>query len=829
MRRLATKGLLISLLGLVCALVAGGCTCFQVPRIDPSGERFLIWDEDISNPNAPNSRFKNLPGKKKSSHASAVILCPQATVAPVGSEVVMLAAVRGKDNYLRTNQRVEWMISPKGTGQFVQVDKGSWTDPLVCDFTDAKKIDNSYAINSTSRRLLRLTRGTEQLNDDVHVLRGQAWVTVTSAVEGTSSVTAYAPNVHGWETRKDSATIHWVDAQWSFPAPAISSAGDTRVLTTTVGRHTDQSPRAGWLVRYEIVGGPEAGFSPAGAQVAEVQTDGSGAASVEIFQKQPAAGTNQIAIQVICPVGMCGTELREPVTVGKGCTQMTWSSANVALRMTGPASGSVGSTLTYRIEVSNSGDVAAEEVVVTGAEPAGMSYVRGNPPAEQTGGTIRWPVGRLGGGDRRTLEAEFRVDREGTVEVCAEASAAGGFKATDCVVTAVESPKLQVKMTGPQQAEVGDEVQFEIAISNPGRVAVTDLRILDDFDEGLEHAAMPAKNRIDRILGRIEAGGTSSFGVAFRVVQAGRLCNRLEVTGPGGIRETAEACVQAVMPAEPDRPVQPPPPPITNDPPPAQPPTAPGPARRAHPDELIATIEAPASSTVGGKPKFAILVKNVGEFELTDVVVTCFAGRGLRVDQATEGHEERPSDRAILFRIPSMMPGPETRAVIKEIVCICEPGFDRAFLEVVVTCREGINQNLQKSVEIGSATAPPASPLTLTVDGLSNPVDLNRNMTCEIRVTNNRTVADRVVALEVAVPPEMIIDRLRTRGPAACTIDGNDIRFDPVDSLSPGDTLTYRIRLRTAASGTVDLRAVVWSTNVSKAIEEIESITINRF
>ena len=81
MRRLATKGVLISLLGLVCALVAGGCTCFQVPRIDPSGERFLIWQDDVSNPNAPNSRFKDLPGKKKSSHASAVILCPKHHVA----------------------------------------------------------------------------------------------------------------------------------------------------------------------------------------------------------------------------------------------------------------------------------------------------------------------------------------------------------------------------------------------------------------------------------------------------------------------------------------------------------------------------------------------------------------------------------------------------------------------------------------------------------------------------------------------------------------------------------------------------------------------------
>ena len=516
MRRLAAKRVSILLMGSVCALVLAGCAHFQIPRIDPSGEHFFICQDDISDPTAPNSRFKDLPGKKKSSNSSAVILCPQATVAPVGSEVVMLAAVRGSDDYLRTNERVEWMISPKGIGEFVEVDEGSWTDPLVCDFTNARKIDNSFAVNSTSRRLLRLTRGTEKLDDDVHVLRGQAWVTVTSAVEGTSSVTAYAPNVYGWESRKDSATIHWVDAQWSFPSPAISSAGSTRVLTTTVGRHTDQSPRTGWLVRYEIVGGPAAGFSPAGAQVAEVQTDGSGAASVEIFQQQPSAGTNRIAIQVICPAGLCGAELREPVTVGNGCTMMTWSSANVALRMSGPASGSIGTTLTYRIEVSNSGDLAADDVVVTGAEPAGMRYVSSNPPAEQAGSTIRWPVGRLGVGETRTLEVGFRVEREGTVEVCTEASAAGGFKANECVVTAIETPRVEVTIAGPDRAEVGEAVEFEITITNRGRVAATDLRILDKFDVGLEHSQNPPNNVIDhRELGKARGGGVGIGGRAF--------------------------------------------------------------------------------------------------------------------------------------------------------------------------------------------------------------------------------------------------------------------------------------------------------------------------
>ena len=40
----------------------------------------------------------------------------------------------------------------------------------------------------------QITRGTPNADDDVHVLRGQAWATAISPVEGTSYVTAHAPS-----------------------------------------------------------------------------------------------------------------------------------------------------------------------------------------------------------------------------------------------------------------------------------------------------------------------------------------------------------------------------------------------------------------------------------------------------------------------------------------------------------------------------------------------------------------------------------------------------------------------------------------------------------
>ena len=819
MRRLATRRASILLTGSVCAVVLAGCSSFQIPRIDPSGERLLVVDGDISDPTAANSRFRDYPGWTRSTTTSAVVLCPRATVAPVGSEVVMLAAVRGEDNYLRTNERVEWMLSPTGVGEFVEVDKGSWTDPLVCDFTRARKIDNSFAVNSTSRRLLRLTRGTSQLSDDVHVLRGQAWVTVTSPVEGTSDVTAYAPNVLGWESRKDSARVHWVDAQWSFPAPVISSAGSTRVLTTTVARHTDQSARVGWLVRYEIVDGPAAGFSPSGTQVVEVPTDSSGAASVEIFQKQPSAGTTRIAIRVICPAGLCVSELREPLTVGKGCTLVTWSSAEISVRMSGPASGSIGSTLKYRIEVSNPGDLAADDVVVTEAIPSGMSYLTSSPPAEKAGSTIRWTVGRLGGGQTRTFEAEYRAQSKGTVELCAEASAAGGFSASKCVVTSIEAPKLEVEIRGPDRAEVGEEVTYELVITNRGQVAATDLVIRDSFDPGLEHAEV-RDNRIEREFGRLEAGASRSIAVAFRVARAGRLCHEVQVRGPDGVSATNRACLEATMAAAvPDRSPSQPPLPVER-------PTVPGPIPTADPSTLSVEIMAPRTCVIGEEPTFQVLVTNKGDQELTEVNVSCLLDPELYVLQATRGHQRRESDGAILFKLPPIPPGEV--GLLSEVLCRCVSEAERACFFVEVTCRERIRKTSEACVAIRPGTAPSPSSLEMTVAALRNPIDVGRDLTCEIQVTNNSSVPDRSVSVEMMVPEQMVIDRLRTRGPVPFSIVDQTIRFDPVDTLPSNETLEYRIRLRARVAGEVVLRAAVQSLNVQAPRVEEEQITINR-
>ncbi len=76
-------------------------------------------------------------------------LSPAQIVAPVGSEVVLVARVLGSQGYLLTRERIEWSMNAGEQGQFVAVGAGGCLDPNRLHGLP-KKVANTYVINATS-------------------------------------------------------------------------------------------------------------------------------------------------------------------------------------------------------------------------------------------------------------------------------------------------------------------------------------------------------------------------------------------------------------------------------------------------------------------------------------------------------------------------------------------------------------------------------------------------------------------------------------------------------------------------------------------------------
>ncbi|HMP78082.1 MAG TPA: hypothetical protein PKD54_01395 [Pirellulaceae bacterium] len=386
---------------------------------------------------AGHARPHSHPARGKSGE---IILTPARIIAPVGSEVVVLAGICGDDGYFMINQPLEWMVSNDSVGQIIEV--GGMEHP---NFNRAvppssKKFDGQYAWGRTGLKEKLLTRGTPTPADDIHVLKGQTYLTLSSESAGTTYLTCVAPQCSAWDKRRAATIIHWVDGIWSIPLPVIASNGSTQTLTTVVTRVADGSGIAGWKVRYSIIGGAPAEFVPTGSQTAEVVTNTEGQALIQVRQQsgQALPGSTQIRIDVVRPSMLGESEL----VVESGCTSITWSAPALTIRAIGPKHADLNQPYSYRLEITNPGDQVAREVVVRSQDIGGdVQFISSNPKPVEFGNRLEWHLGDIPPGSApRAIEIALKSDKRGMRRVCFEvASAADRLTTTACSETEIST------------------------------------------------------------------------------------------------------------------------------------------------------------------------------------------------------------------------------------------------------------------------------------------------------------------------------------------------------------------------------------------------------
>lgn len=775
--------------------LADRCAYGTLPRIDPSGQHIFLWD------NHPHSRYVPEPGRPSHSNMLLLRVAPAKVIAPVGAEVVLVGSICGPDGYMHARERIEWMLAPGSVGQFVTHNNQGFFDRLKNPQDAPRKLDNSYVVGSTSTKYVALTRGTPTLDDDVPVQKGQAWVSVTSPVEGASYVTAYAPSVYGWDQRQRTSTIYWVDAQWSFPPPAHNPIGTRHVFTTTVARQTNRAPLVGWIVRYEITGGPAAGFSPNGSQVVEEPTNALGQSSVEIFQQQPAAGTNTISVQIIRPAELSGS-YGQRLVVGNSVTSKTWSTAgNLSLRTLGPSQATLGSTVTYRIEVGNPSPLSARQVVISNPLPAGVTFLSSNPPTQPMGGRLEWNLGDIAAGQNTAIEIDFRADRAGIVNNCATLNSGEGTTAQSCATTtivpsAVPTQAISVTMTAPPTATVGQDVDFVALVTNRGVSATQQLTVVDRFDAGLQHAT--SGSPIERSLETIQPGQTQRIVVTLRPTQAGQLCNTLEIhDASGAVVGTSQACVNAAGGAV------------------ARPTVA---IKKSGPQRVAA----------GQVADFVIEVTNTSQVPATQIRLTDSYDPGLDPISATEGHTWAANNQDLLWALDTL---PAGRSVRYQVRCQCKTPSPRMCNRAMVITAEGATASDEACLEVVPPNQPASPPpgqgrLTITVADLVEPVGVRANTTYEVKVTNAGGAPDSQVVLTVTLPKEMTPLGVGPGGMTKATILGKTVRFDPIAALGPGETITFQIQARADQQGQAAVRAQATSAGMPGGVVGEELTTI---
>lgn len=834
----STKRLLL-LAALWTAVAGTGCSPLRVPRIDPTGQRIFARDTvpvtcnfgcldqqpafqqppPVSPCPAPGvTTLTPLPEPPKdSTDPEALQLSPGRVVAPVGTEVVLVAGLNRKRHLHEAGRPVNWILSRESVGYITEVGQDYNYFDLVST-RDYGVQGPDFATSSTLICDKTIDRGTDLPGDDVRVLRGQTWMSVSSSSPGVSRVTALAPTFDNWPARQQTATIYWVDAQWQFPAPMVVPAGDKAVLSTTVLRQTNRQPVEGWQVQYEILNGPRAAFLVNGQPAQEgvpikTQTDANGFATAELAPLTGEAGTAQVRVTIIQP-NMDPQSNAENLTLGSGVMTVTWSAPQLDLQMTGPEVANYQEQAVYNINIENRGDVAARDTRVIMDVPPGLSYVSSVPAASEYGNQLEWNIGELEARGYRQIQVTTQIVQSGIIEPRATARAQPNLQSSGSVRTQVQVDAIQLSVQGPGEVIVGQDAVFNVTIRNASDRRLTGLYLEGEYDaNGLVHEVRGrAGDYGNENFTELGPGMTETIPLRFRTETPGRFWNRVTITSSdpsvGGKQATTW---------------------VTVVPPPAE------------PTFQLDFEGVPAQSQVGDVIMFRARIVNTGPVALTNVRVEEVVDPSLQIQAFTENAQQ--VQNGVAWTYPNIPPNSESTL---ELQCRSTQVAQRVRGTIRVTADGGISRSQDVFVDVVPRQAPPTEPapgvtqpnpgqqqvsgnLKVSLTDTSDNVPVGSRIRYILRITNDRNVEDANVRVQLRLSPGLkftSVDLNPNQGTPTISPDGKTIQLPTIRGMRIGEPITLRIDTEAIAAGKQGMRVDAVSDRTPQAVFSTAETTV---
>jgi len=478
---------------------------------------------------------------------------------------------------------------------------------------------------------------------------------------------------------------------------------------------------------------------------------------------------------------------------------------------------------------------------------------------------------------------EITVIRPGNEKCCKEPVTLATGETTKTWI----GPDIAIAKSAAQRARVGEEFAYNITVTNPSGVDVTNATLSDVLPDGIAHVSSNPEARVDGqkltwSLGTIRAGGSVKGTITVRAARTGTFENCATVAADHGLR--ARACATTVV-TQPKLA-------LTKTGPQeviqcesiqyvlevANPGDAPATNVRVI-DQLpegltwkgeravrfdVGTIEPGQSQTM----RYQANASRTGEFENTAVA------------SADDGLEARASHK-VTVRKPQLVlakTGPRFQYVGRNVtwtLAISNKGDAEARDTVLVDTlpagakfisasdggkRSGgkvtwnlgtlaVNASRQVSVTLSgdrmgtltnraSATAFCAeadAEASTTIRGIpaillemidvADPIEIGANETYVITITNQGSAADSEIVIQCTIPDQQ--DYVSAVGPTKPSVKGNVVTFGALDSLAPKAKAVYKITVKAAREGDVRFRVKMTTSQTGEVpVEETEATRI---
>jgi uncharacterized repeat protein (TIGR01451 family) len=424
----------------------------------------------------------------------------------------------------------------------------------------------------------------------------------------------------------------------------------------------------------------------------------------------------------------------------------------------GPRKISVGKESAYEVKIINSGDVAAEDLIVfvnlpEWAEVVGTEASAGstqNGPSSQISAPFQWKVGRLEAKSQEKMSLRIvpRQSRPFDLAVRWESK-----PSTSQTLIEVQEPKLEMQLDGPREVFYGKKETYRLKMTNSGTGNA----------EGIVVKFVPVgageNVQANYELGLLPAGEDKVIEVELTARQSGKLEIQVEAKGDAGIH--AELIEKVLV-------------------------------RRAG---LEIGVEGPKLQFVGTTATYVVRLGNPGNAPAKNVNFTATLPAGLKYLGGIEGSRFESSGNKLHWTAESVNPESVQTFAIK-----CIPNTAGASrVEVAASAEDDLIASAFALTQIESAAN-----LALEVKDPGGPVPVGEDAVYEIHLRNRGT--KDAEGVELIGYFSRGIEPIGADG-GANRIGPGQVSFMPIPTLAPGAETVLKIRARAETPGNHIFRA----------------------
>ncbi len=420
----------------------------------------------------------------------------------------------------------------------------------------------------------------------------------------------------------------------------------------------------------------------------------------------------------------------------------------LTLEKRAPSEVSVGQPAAFEVIVRNVGSVTARGVVVSDRVPQGAKLVSTNPqhtPSDD--GALAWSLGDLEPGDQAKVSMELMPLVEGELGSVAQIS----FTAQASVRTISTKPELVVTHSGPERILIGEDVVFEITLSNPGSGVTTGVVVEEDVPVGLVHVA---GEKLEFEVGTLRPKEEKRLQLILKADKAGVVKNVLRVKADNASPTEHEAILEVIAP------------------------------------QLQVAIGGPRTRYLERQVTYDIQVANPGTSTAYDIQLVTFLPKGLKYVSADNKGAYNPQSHAVYWSLAEL--AAQDSGSVQLTALPVETGEQK--LRVEGTANLNLNAKFEHTTNVQALTE-----LAFSVQDIHDPIEVGSETTYEIRIVNNGNKLATNVQVAAALPPDL--QPLSGTGPTKVEIQGQQVFMAPLERIGPREEALYRIVVRGLQAG----------------------------